>query len=349
MQYIEGQTIDNRYFLVRLIGRGNFGEVWVARDKVTDVEVALKIYVSMDPQGLEDFKMEYQISCNLNHTNLLHSNYLGTTEDGRRAYLVMPLCPDGSVSKLVGKVDERTIWRFIYDVASGLAYLHDHKPPLIHQDIKPDNILIAPNGDFLISDFGISRQLRNTLRRSAGLVDVSGSLSYMGPERFSKNNMPLMASDIWSLGATIYELAVGEVPFCGMGGSMQKRGAEIPELPDTYSPELNMIMASCLAQDTWERPTAKKLEEYASKMLSGENSKISRGVPETKTIDFAGGRTVVLKKDKDGSKDRGDAGVSALDSLHEKPVNKFKINPAVWVAAVFCGLIAGFLFNLYII
>ena len=77
MQYSEGQIIDNRYVLVRLIGAGSFGEVWVALDKATDIEVALKIYVSMDQQGLADFKKEFQLSFNLNHTNLLHSNYLG--------------------------------------------------------------------------------------------------------------------------------------------------------------------------------------------------------------------------------------------------------------------------------
>ena len=227
MQYSVGQLLDGRYYLTRSIGSGSFGEVWVAIDKATDLEVAVKIYLSMDPQGLSDFKKEFQVSFDLNHTNLLHANYLGTTAEDNRAYLVMPLCPDGSASKYIGKADEFVLWKFIKDVAAGLAYLHEQHPPLIHQDIKPDNILISKNGDFLITDFGISKQLRSTLKKSVGHLNSAGSVSYMGPERFSKQSMPIKASDIWSLGATVYELAVGDLPFCGMGGSMQKKGAHI--------------------------------------------------------------------------------------------------------------------------
>lgn len=267
MQYTEGQLLDGRYVLSRFIGSGSYGEVWVAKDRATDLEVAVKIYLSMDPQGLSDFKKEFQVSFDLNHTNLLHANYLGTTAEDNRPYLVMPLCPDGSASKYIGNADEFVLWKFIKDVASGLAYLHDQNPPIIHQDIKPDNILISKNGDFLITDFGISRQLRNTLKKSTGTLNSAGSISYMGPERFSKQSMPIKASDVWSLGATVYEMATGELPFCGMGGSLQKKGADTPELPDTYSDLLNIVVVSCLAKDTWERPTARQLEEFATRQL----------------------------------------------------------------------------------
>lgn len=275
MQYSVGQLLDGRYSLTKFIGSGSFGEVWVAVDRATDLEVAVKIYLSMDPQGLSDFKKEFQVSFDLNHTNLLHANYLGTTAEDNRAYLVMPLCPDGSASKYIGKADEFVLWKFIKDVAAGLAYLHDQHPPLIHQDIKPDNILISKNGDFLITDFGISKQLRNTLKKSAAHLNSAGSVSYMGPERFSKQSMPIKASDIWSLGATVYEIAVGDLPFCGMGGSMQKKGADIPELPDSFSDTLNMVVMSCMAKETWERPTARQLEDFASRYLNGDSPQIT--------------------------------------------------------------------------
>ena len=99
MQYTEGQLLDGRYILKKFIGSGSYGEVWVATDRATELEVAIKIYLSMDPQGLSDFKKEFQVSFDLNHTNLLHANYLGTTAEDNRAYLVMPLCPDGSATK----------------------------------------------------------------------------------------------------------------------------------------------------------------------------------------------------------------------------------------------------------
>ncbi len=265
MEYKEGQLVDGRYSLQRFIGSGSFGEVWVAKDTQTEMEIAIKIYISMDKHGLEEFKKEFQVSFDLNQTNLLHSNYLGVDAVDSRAYLIMPFCPEGSVNSRIGELDEPELWKFIYDVASGLAYLHSHN--IIHQDIKPDNILISRTGDYLITDFGISRQVRNTLRRSARNASVSGAPAYMGPERYSSNPLPIKASDIWSLGATIYELATGDLPFCGMGGVMQKNGADMTELPDHFSEAFKSVVYRCLALETWDRPAAKDLVEEARNQI----------------------------------------------------------------------------------
>lgn len=275
MKYSEGCLLDGRYELKRFIGSGTFGEVWVANDTATDLEVAIKVYVSMDEAGYKEFKKEFQISFELNHSNLLHANYLGVNPEDKCPYLVMPFCPDGSVSRHIGSMSEADMWRFIRDVASGLAYLHSMNPPIIHQDIKPDNILILRNGDFVITDFGISKQLRATLRKSANSLNSAGAISYMGPERFSKQYQAVKASDIWSLGASIFELATEELPFCGMGGSLLKQGADMPELPEQYSRELNMICQSCMTKETWNRPTAQQLADFASRYIDGETPKIT--------------------------------------------------------------------------
>lgn len=275
MKYSEGCLLDGRYQLKRFIGSGTFGEVWVANDTATDLEVAIKVYVSMDETGFIEFKKEFQISFELNHSNLLHANYLGVNPEDKCPYLVMPFCPDGSVSRHIGSMSEADMWRFIRDVASGLAYLHSMNPPIIHQDIKPDNILILRNGDFVITDFGISKQLRATLRKSANSLNSAGAISYMGPERFSKQYHAVKASDIWSLGASIFELATEELPFCGMGGSLLKQGADMPELPEQYSRTLNMICQACMTKETWNRPTAQQLADFASKYMEGETPKIT--------------------------------------------------------------------------
>lgn len=271
MQYDKGAVFDGRYLLKEFIGSGSFGEVWLAVDRQTDIEVAIKIYVAMDPQGLKDFIKEFRISFNFNHPNLLHANYLETCKDDHnRPYLVMPYCPQGSASKYLGKISESMLWVFIRDVATGLAYLHSQEPSIIHQDIKPDNILIGPSGNFMITDFGISKQVRSTLRRTAGHVGSSGTIAYMGPEHFVNGYSPIKASDIWSLGATIYELATGDLPFCGYGGSMLNHGADMPELSRSdFSYEMNKIMQICLSKDTWNRPFAEQLAEYASMKVKG--------------------------------------------------------------------------------
>ncbi len=280
MQYQEGKLFDNRYELLDYKGSGSFGEVWLAKDTKTDLEVAIKIYIAMDDKGLDEFKSEYQIAFDLNHSNLLHANYLEICHEDHRPYLVMTYCPNGSASKMMGSMAESDAWHFIRDVAAGLAYLHEQNPPIIHQDIKPDNILIAKNGDYVITDFGISKTARSTLTRSAAKVNSTGSIAYMGPERFSKKYHSVKASDIWSFGVTIYEVLVGDLPFCGMGGSMQRQGAEIPELPDNFSQDLNIVMQCCLAKETWDRPTAEQLTEYAALKMKGKSPQFTWGIPD---------------------------------------------------------------------
>lgn len=275
MQYCKDLLFDNRYLFKKFLGSGSFGEVWLAKDNETDLDVAVKIYISVDQQGLNDFKKEFQLSFNLNHTNLLHANYLGVCKEDNKPYLVMPFCPDGSVTKKAGKMDEKALWIFIRDVAAGLDYLHSQQPPIIHQDIKPDNILVLKNGNYVISDFGISKQLKNTLRKSAHLNSASGAVAYMGPERFSKQYQAVKASDIWSFGVTIYELVYGDLPFCGLGGSMQKQGADIPDLPEEFSKEIKILFTSCLAKETWNRPTAKQIMDYAAEYFRGATPKIT--------------------------------------------------------------------------
>jgi serine/threonine protein kinase len=365
MQYSVGQLLDGRYSLTRFIGSGSFGEVWVAVDKATDLEVAIKIYLSMDPKGLSDFKKEFKVSFNLNHTNLLHANYLGTTTEDNRAYLVMPLCPDGSASKYIGKADEFVLWKFIKDVASGLAYLHEQTPPVIHQDIKPDNILISKGGDFLITDFGISKQLKNTLKKSAGNLNSAGSISYMGPERFSKQSLPIKASDIWSLGVTVYEMAVGELPFCGMGGSMQKKGADIPELPDTYSDTLNMVMMSCLALEPWSRPTARQLEDFAARHLAGDSPQMTWAAPAAPQVQpqpsfrqtVAVAEPVAAVPQYQDSRLKRTVAVGQMPQMEvphtvpsytpAQPEPRKSISAIFWVLAVVAGLATGVLLNIF--
>lgn len=377
MKYSEGYLLDNRYQLERFIGSGTFGEVWVAIDKATDIEVAIKVYVSMDEKGLEEFKKEFQISFELNHTNLLHANYLGVNFEDKRPYLVMPFCPEGSVSRFSGNMSEADLWRFIRDVASGLAYLHSKQPPIIHQDIKPDNILILRNGDYVITDFGISKQLRATLRKSANSLNSAGAISYMGPERFSKQYQAVKASDIWSLGVSIFELATNELPFCGMGGSLLKQGADMPELPEEFSDTLNMVCQSCMAKEPWNRPTAQQLADFATKHIDGESPKpvwikeesapvkeeIKPDAPEPVKVAEPAPKPQADKKpaDKKPGPERKNVGVKRTVIAEGKgeivppevhfvdPVPEAKpIGAAVWVAVAAAGLVLGFILNYFI-
>ena len=269
MEVSSGTLIHDRYRLQHRLGRGSFGEVWSAHDEVADVDVALKIYVALDDKGIEEFRSEFRNVINLVHTNILRPEYYDVSDS--RPFLVMPLCRC-SVDGQSGGMSESDLWRFVRDVSSGLAYLHSHD--ILHRDIKPANILINADGDYVISDFGISTRLRSTMRRSSMRqdkgMDTSGTIAYMAPELFTKSPSAVKATDIWALGATLYELMTGELLFFGQGGVVQLKGAELPELPDRYSQDLRETVASCLSMDTWSRPTASELAGYAESMLKGK-------------------------------------------------------------------------------
>lgn len=256
----ENQLYANRYRLLKELGRGSFGEVWLALDEqLDDMQIAIKIYIALDAKGIEDFKAEFKNAYELNHPNLLHASHFDVYDN--RPYLVMPFCPASSES-LIGSIDESQLWKFIRDVASGLSYLHEHD--IVHRDIKPDNILIDGQGNFLITDFGISKKMRSSLRRNStrqqnGKDGFSGTIGYMGPEMFKASPEAVKATDIWALGATIFELATGELPFFGQGGVMLQHGAELPQLPSTFSQGLNSLVQACLAKEPWDRPQAADL------------------------------------------------------------------------------------------
>ena len=277
MEMQVGELFANRYRLIKEVGRGSFGEVWLVRDEQLDLEVALKVYIALDERGLEEFKGEYKNTYALNHPNLLHATYFGVDE--KRPYLVMPYCPASAVG-LLGGIDEGTAWRFLRDVAGGLAYLHGQD--ILHRDIKPDNILRNEAGDFVITDFGISLRMRSTLRRNSTRkadADMGGSIPYMGPEMFSANPQAVKATDIWALGVSLFELMSGDLPFFGQGGGMLLRGAEIPAIQGHFSEELKKTVQSCLARETWDRPTAEQLRDYAEAKLQGGNPDKTWGEP----------------------------------------------------------------------
>lgn len=272
---IQGILVADRYKLLKLLGKGGFSEVWLGEDMLTNVKVAIKIYapgVGLDDAGISLFTQEFSLVFDMNHTNLLRPTHYDCWE--QMPFLILPYCSNGSVYKYLSsdvKMDEKEAWKLLHDVASGLAYLHGKNPPVIHQDIKPDNILISDEGHYMITDFGISARIRSTLNKKQ--ADMSGgTLAYMGPERFGPTPSPIMASDIWSLGAMMYEVLTGEPPFGNHGGMIQKNGADIPLIGEEYSGTLKNLIYRCVSLNTWDRPTAAEIEKYAEDYLLGRIS-----------------------------------------------------------------------------
>lgn len=290
-KYIDSDGLfHGRYLLLRQLStEGGTADVWLAEDKETAdkelseenddevvevkgsaVLVAIKIYRPkniLDAEGIQTFKKEYKTVYNCHHANLLKPTGFSIIGDSI-PYLVMPYCEKGSAEKMIGNFSSTDdIWKFIYDTASGLAYLHSCNPPIIHQDIKPANILVDINGNYCITDFGIS--VKTGKNDDDHEDESSGTIIYMAPERFGEDYSPIPQSDVWSLGATFFEILTGDVPFGNDGGAAQKNGIAIPEIKANVPRKIKNLVYACLNADPHQRPTAEKIADIARKKGKG--------------------------------------------------------------------------------
>lgn len=281
-EYVKTNKIfDGHYQLLRpLSTEGGTADVWLAIDTNTidssigtevnsvgndsGMLVAIKIYRpknALDIDGEQRFRDEYKIVYECRHENLLQPTNFSIFEG--IPYLVLPYCKFGSSEQLIGKsltLDE--IWKFILDVSSGLNRLHTNDPSIIHQDIKPANILIDNTKDYAITDFGISSKHNGT----HGLYyddGNSGTMAYMAPERFQENTEPICQSDIWAFGATLFEILTGNVPFGEEGGMCQMRNNTLPPLANQMPSDIQRLINDCLSLEPGNRPSARILKEAA--------------------------------------------------------------------------------------
>lgn len=260
----EGDIFAGNYKLCKLLGRGSYGEVWLARNILADIDVAIKIYLNQSAEGIADFRREFKIANQLRHPNLLAINHFDFN-DGY-PYLVLAYCANGSCRNLVQRCDKKTVIRFICDVSAGLSYLHSRMVPVVHGDIKPDNILIDEQGNFLISDFGISRKIGGDM--SINDDRPSGTIAYMPPESFYNNPIRNnLRGDIWALAMSVYELVFGDVLWNGMGGAAQINGAVAPDLPPEFPVELSALLKGMLSLDMNARPSALEVNKCAARIL----------------------------------------------------------------------------------
>ena len=207
------------YEVLALLGRGGMGEVYLAHDTRLDRNVAVKLLrpdLTSNPDAVRRFEQEARAASSLNHPNIVTIYEIGELED--RRFLAMEFVDGRSLDAMLGgPVDISSIAQIGAQLAQALAVAH--AAGIVHRDIKPENIMVREDGYVKLLDFGVARLLsapaageaRRTMSgTSPGLI--LGTPRYMSPEQ-ARGETAMGASDMFSLGVVLYELATGTHPF----------------------------------------------------------------------------------------------------------------------------------------
>ena len=216
----EGAVLNNRYEIVRKIGGGGMGAVYLASDNnlggvLRAVKEMVQAHIEEEQQAkaIEDFKRESMILSRLDHPSIPTIYDYFFDEDEGRFYLVMKYISGGDLAARLraapeGRIDEKTVTEWSIQIADVLDYLHNHEETIVYRDLKPSNIMIDGNsGRVMLIDFGIARAINQ--KQEKGVTAV-GTMGYAPPELFSGNVEP--RSDIYSLGSTMFHLLTGADP-----------------------------------------------------------------------------------------------------------------------------------------
>uniref|UniRef100_A0A9L0SYE5 non-specific serine/threonine protein kinase n=1 Tax=Equus caballus TaxID=9796 RepID=A0A9L0SYE5_HORSE len=193
----------------RPLGKGKFGNVYLAREKQSKFILALKVLfkAQLEKAGVEhQLRREVEIQSHLRHPNILR--LYGYFHDATRVYLILEYAPLGAVYRelqKLSKFDEQRTATYITELANALAYCHSKR--VIHRDIKPENLLLGSAGELKIADFGWSVHAPSSRRTT-----LCGTLDYLPPEMI-EGRMHDEKVDLWSLGVLCYEFLVGKPPF----------------------------------------------------------------------------------------------------------------------------------------
>lgn len=269
-KFSAGDLFDNRYKLLKELGGGQDAEVWTALDNLADEVIVLKIFVRVGERVLDNFFDDFKLLKNLKHDHITKPFDIGKWES--QPYQKLDFIKNGSIFRRIEDeklFSEQEAAVFLAQVSSALAYLHQNN--IVHCDVKPENVLLKNDGTYTLTDFGISQKMKNSLARAtmgkdADITMFGFSRAYAPPEISNKNNIK-PSRDIFSLGASLYELMTGELPFDRDGGKALLMGVSKPDLPDSFSEQLNAVIHQCLEKDPELRPTAQQLTTWASNFL----------------------------------------------------------------------------------
>jgi serine/threonine protein phosphatase PrpC len=237
-----GQLLDGRFEITDLVARSNMASIFKATDRTNGHSVAIKIPLMAlegDVAGYERFQREEQIGASLNHPGIL--KVVKVEGQKSRPYLVMEFLEGETLSKIISrrkKLTEAEAIAYASEICDALDYLHANN--IVHRDLKPQNIMVCSDGSLRLFDFGIARVEKARRLTFVGLTPTLGTPDYISPEQV-KGKRGDNRSDIYSLGAILYEMVTGSTPFEGESPYvvMNARVSGDPEAPRKINPDIS--------------------------------------------------------------------------------------------------------------
>ena len=202
--------------IIKELGAGSFGHVYLVTHKVTKIQYAIKAIDKRNKTNIEEkpyFRREIEIMYKIHHPNVvrLFSHF----EDDNYCYFIMEYISKGNIYNLIPKdktkkLSAQVVASIMKDVISAVYFLHNMHPPIIHRDIKPENVLLAEGRVAKLTDFGWSNYMQGDEKRTT----VCGTPIYLAPEIINETGHDERV-DIWCIGVLLFELCTGNVPFMG--------------------------------------------------------------------------------------------------------------------------------------
>src|SRR5688572_20130605 len=256
-----------RFTLLRSLGQGGMGVVWLARDEHLREDVALKFLppeIRHDAVALDDLRRETARSRKLTHPHIIRIHDL--YRDEQEAFISMEYVDGPNLSELRLEQPDRVFkWSFLEPLVKQLcdALEYAHRENIIHRDLKPANMMLDGRGRLKLADFGIAATVSDSVSRvSMGRHNMSGTASYMSPQQLD-GQLPQVTDDIYSLGSTLYEFLTSRAPFFTgdiahqvrtlTPQPIEKRLAQL-RITNQVPPTVGATIMACLAKEPEKRP-----------------------------------------------------------------------------------------------
>ncbi|OLQ06770.1 MAP/microtubule affinity-regulating kinase 3 [Symbiodinium microadriaticum] len=256
-----GRELEENYDLLEKIGRGSSGQVFRARRKADEKEVALKVMSATSPDVVASRRAEFEILSHLSHPNIVQG--LDFFCSGSTAVIALSYHSGSTLSRAVRdsassclmEADSKRLFR---KLISAVSYLHEHR--IVHRDVKADNILVSSDlMDLHLVDFNTARPLLE-----GGALTMTGTTEYAAPEVLNGES-PSEQHDVWGAGLCLHWMLMGALPQCASGYStLRKFAAAVHAMPVTcqgsrweaFSPECRDVLRRCLTISRHQRPAA---------------------------------------------------------------------------------------------